>query len=166
MATLAFGKRKTFQRRDRRFADVLYLKGKLTAKTLNIGVVIDTSGSIVDFAGNFLQEVYHMSKDYGTIEVAEVDTQVNSTYMFDPNKIPSKSHGGGGTVLEPGIEYFYEGKETDRKDLIIVFTDGYCESTIKKPKGNVPIVWVVLDDAKNLAVKQPYGKVIPFDKTV
>ena len=165
-ATLADGKKKTFQRRDRRFAHILYMRGTLTDRTLNIGVVIDTSGSIVDYAGNFLQEIYHMSKDYGTIEIAEVDTQVNNTYMFNPNKIPSKSHGGGGTILEPGIEYFYDGKETNKKDVIVIFTDGYCENSIKKPKGNVPIVWVVLDNVDNLAVKQPFGKVIPFDRTI
>ena len=161
-ASIIHGKKSTTRRRNRRDPDALYKNGKLNDKTINIKIVIDTSGSIIDDAECFLGEIKNnIFKDFKEIEVAEVDTEVRRVYKItDKFKITGAS-GGGGTVLEPGIKYFTE-RYKDKPDVIIIFTDGYCESHIDNPRTN--LIWVVTDNKNNLSTNPCFGKVIEFHK--
>lgn len=154
------GTKRTFFRRDRRQPNVIYIRGKLADRTCNIKVVIDTSGSIVNLAGYFLKEIESMFLKFSEIEVAECDTEVRRTYKIEKRKEITDVAGGGGTILEPGISHFAKNKK-DKPDVIIIFTDGYCESHIENPK--IPLIWVVTDDVNNLATSPTYGKVIKMD---
>jgi predicted metal-dependent peptidase len=42
---------------------------------------------------------------------------------------------------------------------MVYFTDGYGESSIPKPLTHKNL-WVVMENEKNLSVKNPYGKVV------
>jgi predicted metal-dependent peptidase len=138
----------------------MYLRGQLSKRTCNIKVVIDTSGSVVNLAGYFFSEIEKIFKDFPVIEVAEVDTEVRRTYKMDKRTNLTEAEGGGGTILEPGIKHFSTSKK-DKADVIIIFTDGYCESHIDNPK--VPLIWVVLDNANNLNTNPYYGEIIVMD---
>ena len=158
--SIIHGTRKTFFRRDRRQPNVLYIRGRLADRTCNIKIVIDTSGSIVALAGYFLKEIESMFASFSEIEVAECDTDVRRTYKIEKRKEIKDVEGGGGTILEPGISHFAKNKR-DKPDVIIIFTDGYCESHIDNPK--VPLIWVVTDNVNNLCTSPSYGKVIKMD---
>jgi predicted metal-dependent peptidase len=160
MATIVHGIKKTFLRANRRHPELMYLRGQLSKRTCNIKVVIDTSGSVVNLAGYFFSEIEKIFKDFPVIEVAEVDTEVRRTYKMDKRTNLTEAEGGGGTILEPGIKHFSTSKK-DKADVIIIFTDGYCESHIDNPK--VPLIWVVLDNANNLNTNPYYGEIIVMD---
>ena len=161
-ASIIHGKKPTTRRRNRRDPDALYKNGKLNDKTINIKIVIDTSGSIIGDAEYFLGEIKNnIFKDFKEIEVAEVDTEVRRVYKITEKFKMSGAAGGGGTVLEPGIKYFTE-RYKDKPDVIIIFTDGYCDSHIDNPRTN--LIWVVTDDKNNLCTNPCYGKVIEFHR--
>ena len=80
--------------------------------------------------------------------------------------VQTKVSGRGGTAFTPVIEYIngepeyqkFKNAGKFRNSLLVYFTDGYGEYEIPKPK-TYRNMWVVMEDEKNLSLKEPYGDV-------
>ena len=66
--------------------------------------------------------------------------------------------GRGGTCFTPVFKYMRTERKMRDTDLLIYFTDGYGDCSIPKPR-TYRNLWVVLKDAKNLSLANPYGEV-------
>lgn len=100
---------------------------------------VDTSGSISDNdLVEFFSEIKHIYKTGVSITVAEFDTQIQNTFLFDGSqKIEIK--GRGGTDATCVIDYFKQHKKGFSS--CIIFTDGYL-STFKLPVCQ-SLIWVI-----------------------
>ena len=106
---------------------------------------------------NEIFEILAKRKHY--ITVIECDSRVQRVYKAkNAGDIKLKVRGRGGTLFEPVIKHINKDKYY-RDALLIYFTDGYGESEIPRPR-TYRNMWVVLGDARNLSLKEPYGTVI------
>jgi len=127
--------RKTYLKKNKRFESA---KGKKTLYKSKIGFVVDQSGSMDDDSvEEGFNEIYHVHKQGTSVYVIEADTGVSNDYLFKGKPIKTRS-ACGGTFMSPAIEY-----ANTIPDLggIIVFTDGYIESTPVVSK--IPLIWIV-----------------------
>ena len=161
IGTITAGKRKTRMRLDRRQPERFDIAGRVDDKILKIVVAIDTSGSMDDhMISSVFSEIFAiLAKRKYEITVIECDARVQKVYRArNISEIEKKVAGRGGTCFTPVIEYINNDRYF-RDALLIYFTDGYGESEIPKPK-TYRNLWVVLDDSRNLSVKDPYGTVV------
>ena len=129
-----------------------------------VKVCIDTSGSIADTdLGVFYKQLNQLLKLYKMdAEVIYWDTKVAQTGMFSDIKefAKIKAAGGGGTDVNCVFEYF-DSKECKIKPyVIIIFTDGYFYTDIKKWRYSKNVIWVIQGNER--AFKPPFGKVAKF----
>jgi predicted metal-dependent peptidase len=160
IGTIPYPYKSTRTRLNRREPNRIDLPGRVPKKKCQIVICIDTSGSMSDDAISYcMNEVFHIAKENETeITVIECDSQVNRVYVAKkPSEIKPEVCGRGGTSFTPAIEYINSEKKFKRA-VMIYFTDGYGEQEIPKPLTHRNI-WVVLEDAKCLSVKNPYGEV-------
>lgn len=165
--------RKTRKRLNRRQPERADLRGRLPKRTVNIVVAFDTSGSMSDDDLKYcMNEVFNIVKVYEGFKITVVECDCEIGKIYEAKKMSDlqlKMSGRGGTSFSPVIEYINgEGKYANNpkyphaghfKDaLMIYFTDGYGEYEIPKPK-TYRNLWVVLEDEKNLSLKNPYGDV-------
>lgn len=125
------------KKRNRRYGIVV--PGHVREPVLNLGIAIDTSGSVSDRAlGQFMVEIEKIAK-YANVLVVEADSEIKKSYEFNPQK-QYKISGRGGTAYQPAFEYFNKIKN-DPIDAMIYFGDGDCADNdrIKKPK--YPVLW-------------------------
>ena len=74
-------------------------------------------------------------------------------------KVSTNFRGGGGTDFRPGFEYMEKhGIETD---LIIYFTDGYCNS-FPDNEPDAIVIWAIYNGVKDF--KPPFGDVLHIPK--
>lgn len=128
------------KKRNRRYG--IMFPGEVKLETLNIGVAIDTSGSVSDEAlKQFLAEVHNISK-YARVFMVQADTEVKSAHLYDPKK-KYKIAGRGGTAYQPVFDYFNDGHD-EKIDGLIYFGDMDCfdKEEIKKPK--YPVLWGIV----------------------
>lgn len=126
------------KKRNRRYG--IQFPGVIKTEILNIGVALDTSGSISDKAiAQFMRELTIMSR-YANIMVVEADSEIKNSYVFDPKKTYIVK-GRGGTAYKPAFDFFNKMKEIDG---VIYFGDMDCcdESGIKKPR--YPVLWAIV----------------------
>lgn len=158
VGTVQSGKTKTKMRLNRRQPKRFDLSGTKTDTVIKIVVAIDTSASMsADDISAALNEVTSIvSKRKHQITVVECDSQIQRIYEIrTPSDIKPNVQGRGGTAFTPVIEFINNNAQF-RDALLIYFTDGFGEMTIPKPCIN-RILWVIVDDAQNLSVEQPYG---------
>ena len=161
VGTITANKRKTRTRLNRRQPERFDLSGSMDDKVIKIVVAIDTSGSVNDeMIARIFNEIFSiLAKRKHDITVIECDAEVQRVYKAKtPDDIKTKVAGRGGTWFSPVIEYINKNKYF-RDALLIYFTDGYGETEIPRPL-TYRNLWVVIDDAKNLSVKEPYGVVL------
>jgi len=161
VGTITANKRKTRMRLNRRQPERFDLSGSVDDKVLKIVVAIDTSGSMSDsMIGQVMNEIFAiLSKRKHDITVIECDAEVRRVYKAKtPADIKKKVSGRGGTWFSPVIDYVNNDKYF-RDALLIYFTDGYGEREIPKPR-TYRNIWVVIDDARHLSLKEPYGMVL------
>lgn len=164
--------RRTKMRLNRRQPERADLSGKLPKHVVSIVCVFDTSGSMSSRCLTYcMNEVFNIVKVYEGVEitVVECDAEINKVYTAKTIKdLQLKMKGRGGTSFVPAIE-FINGTNADIKRkypqsgnfkdaLMVYFTDGYGDYEIPKPR-TYKNLWVVLDDVKNLSLKEPYGEV-------
>ena len=129
------------------------LKGK--KKTVSIlNCVLDTSGSMNASIERVLSVIF---KNNIHINLIQIDTEVNShTYITNKNQIQKTVvKGGGGTVLQPSIEYINKNKKLSSYNTIIL-TDGMTDRlNFDSHKGKVLIVTTHI----LVPLKQGYGNV-------
>lgn len=131
------------KKRNRRYG-VVY-PGSVKIERLNIGVAIDTSGSVSDEAlTQFMSEIDRIAK-YAVVTVVEADTEVKNHYVYDPKKKYSVK-GRGGTAYQPAFDWF--NKQKDKVDGVIYFgdMDAYDVESIIKPK--YPVLWAIVGSQK------------------
>ena len=148
-------------RLNRRQPERFDLSGAVDDKVLKIVVAIDTSGSMSDsMIGQVMNEIFAiLAKRKHDITVIECDAEVRRVYKAKtPADIKKKVAGLGGTWFSPVIDYINKDKYF-RDALLIYFTDGYGEREIPKPR-TYRNIWVVIDDARHLSLKEPYGTVL------
>lgn len=161
VGTITANKKKTRTRLNRRQPERFDLSGSMDDKVLKIVVAIDTSGSVDDhMIGQIFNEIFAiLAKRKHDITVIECDAQVRRVYKAKtPADIKQKVTGRGGTWFSPVIEYINKDKYY-RDALLIYFTDGYGEREIPKPR-TYRNIWVVMEDGRNLSVREPYGTVL------
>jgi len=150
----------TFKSPNRRFVHAgLYLPTLNNPRLDNIGIIVDTSGSISEeqlneFASE-MQSIMHLYP--GTeAEVLYVDTEVANHQTMDAEDFALVPKGGGGTDFAPGFEWFDEHKIDPA--CIIYFTDGYCNSYPNDRYVNCPVLWVVTSGYEEFS--PPFGEVV------
>lgn len=126
------------KKRNRRYG-IMY-PGAVKIEKLHIGVAIDTSGSVSDEAlSQFMAEIGKIAK-YAVVTVVQADTEVKSSYLYDPKKNYSIK-GRGGTDYQPAFDYYT--KNTD-VDGVIYFGDMDCFDTEKLRKPKYPVLWAIV----------------------
>ncbi|MEM4723621.1 MAG: VWA-like domain-containing protein, partial [Candidatus Hadarchaeum sp.] len=130
----------TFNRLSRRQAACEYRLPAMVQNKINIGVVVDTSGSITDREiSRFLGEIGGICRAVTgePIDVIAYDTELKGQkQIYNVRQLQDILRGGGGTAMDKAIELMAKKR---RYDVIIVFTDGYTEW----PKNPIPNVIVV-----------------------
>lgn len=161
VGTVESGYRKTRSRLNRRQPKRFDLSGALRARELNIVVVVDVSGSVTgDELAGFFNEVFSiLARSSNPVTIIECDTAVQRVYKANRvEDVRLDVRGRGGTAFSPAVEYINAHREF-RDALVVFFTDGFGEEAIPKPR-TYRNLWVVLDDANNLSVENPYGSVV------
>lgn len=167
--------RQTRTRLNRRQPYRSDLSGRLPKRTVNVVVGIDTSGSVSSRAIEyFINEIMNILKDFkgSKLTIVECDAEIGRVYSpKNMNQVDNKVTGRGGTCFTPVVEYVngdkkylnnptkYPDAGKYRNALFVYFTDGFGEYEIPKPM-TYRNLWVVLQDVKNLSLKEPYGEVI------
>ena len=130
--------------------------GKKRDFTFHITVLLDSSGSMSkdDILEGLSGIASIIEKDrYCTTCVIENDTQVRKEYEVKRLRdIQFDIKGRGGTTLLPGLELARENKT----DVVLVFTDGYCEDINSVPRKLLPkkIIWVITNHGTATNVNQ------------
>ena len=129
--------RKSKKRESRRFPDAA---GNRHRRKSHILVGIDTSGSVCmpeykEFFGQ-IKTLYQQA----SFHVLECDTRIQHEYDFK-GIIPEVLHGHGGTEFQPVIDYFLEHRKN--YDMLVYFTDGYCDIPKNTPRETL---WVISSD--------------------
>lgn len=117
------------------------IEGKKGNKYQGVGAnfLLDVSGSMDGFIEFVLGYVLH---DNILLNGIQVDASVQKVEVFkskkDLQKIKIK--GGGGTVLQPGVNYVNQDKKLNKLNTVIL-TDGYCDSLdFSRCQGKIVIV--------------------------
>ena len=122
------------------------IKGTRKVKTA-INVILDCSGSMGNTFEKVLSYIYRSDIQ---VNMIQADTQVSWVDKFmDKKKIERmKIHGGGGTILQPAVDYVVE---NFNKYNLVILSDGYCDSLcLDKIKGKILII--------SIGVKVPISK--------
>ena len=165
VGTVRSGKTKTKIRLNRRQPKRFDLSGTKTDTVIKIVVAIDTSASMSadDISAALNEMTSIVSKRKHQITVIECDSQIQRTYEIrTPSDIKPNVQGRGGTAFTPVIEFINNNAQF-RDALLIYFTDGFGEMVIPKPCVN-RILWVIVGDAQNLSVEQPYGIAVSLNE--
>jgi len=157
--------RKTKTRLNRRQPYRADLSGQLPKRHVELVIAIDTSGSMSNSdIAYVINEIFNIVKDYDSkITIIECDAQIGRIYQ--PKKacdVSTRVTGRGGTSFHPVINHINE-TGAYKNALMIYFTDGYGDYEIPKPR-TMRNLWVVLQDEKNLSLKEPYGEVKALKK--
>ncbi len=154
------GFRSSWKRPNRRLGEDF--KGKISKRTIKIAVAIDTSGSVSsEEFKEFISEIKGIMNSYkATINIIECDATIQKEYELKPySKIDTKFKGRGGTDYKPVFDLLNKKREVD---LLIYFTDLYCDFDGCNPKG-YKIIWICTSKG-NYENKPPFGKLIRIKK--
>lgn len=149
----------SWRKPNRRFFPEHHLPSLYAEGLDRIDFVIDTSGSISekDFQ-QFLGEIDKVLKQYKPKEIglSQFDHKYRGTEIINEftDLRKTKILGGGGTRIESTLEAV----DKFNTKCIIIFTDGYMNLELVKPKHEV--IWIVYD---NPNFEAPFGKAIQYD---
>lgn len=133
---------------DRRFIHQGLYLDELQSESLNVHVVMDTSGSIGDDQlARFRAEVESIARCYHAIQghLYFVDAQVYGPFALDASIRVGVAEGGGGTDFACFFSYLEKHCDPFEQALCIYLTDGYGTFPDKAP--DIPVLWVATDDA-------------------
>lgn len=156
----------TWRRMNKRqLANDIYMPSMEDETVGEIIVAIDTSGSIgsaeiTEFATELVSICDLVLPE--RVRVLWWDTAVHGEQLFDSGNYANiakllKPKGGGGTAVSCVNEYIL--KEKLAPECVLVFTDGYLESTIDWSIPS-PTLWMV---TRNRGFTPPVGKSVYFD---
>lgn len=141
----------TIKKVNRRFS--LPIPGKIKKRELEIGVCLDSSGSISDEDYNaFMNEVLQISKLVSKTHIIHADCVVQKVEEVKKGKKFKRTrHGSGGTAYQPAIT---KAKELGC-DVIVYFGDFDCADTPTNP--GKPFLWIGVGSSKPPA---DFGRII------
>ena len=154
------GFRSSWKRPNRRLGEDF--KGKISKRTIKIAVAIDTSGSVgSEEFKEFISEIKGIMNSYkSSIKIIECDAIIQKEYELKPySKIDTKFKGRGGTDYKPVFDLLNKKREID---LLIYFTDLYCDFNECNPRG-YEVIWICTSKG-NYGNKPPFGKLIRIKK--
>ena len=158
MGTVESNKKKTTTRRSRRQPDRLDLRGELRGHKPEIAVAIDISGSMSNEEfKQAIKEVLNIVKNNNhEITIIECDNEIKRVYKVkSANDIKDRVSVGGGTRFNPVFEY----ANSKKFNLLIYFTDGKGEDSLKVIPIGYKILWVISGRGDKLSLKEPYGAI-------
>jgi len=127
----------TFARINRRPNPPILKPGKKRESNPCIGVILDTSGSMVSSMAKLMVELEAMSDDGFSFSVLCTDGKVYGPFEFESNEFDSLSlplQGGGGSNMQPAFDV---AKEIPC-DAWVFFTDGHINWPSKKTLEEIP----------------------------
>lgn len=159
--------KRTWNKCNRRFAASKTYLPSSYSDAMKVGVVLDTSGSVVQVAEKFLSEVNGIVSAFTgySLDLIQCDTRVTSHMHFDeyePLNLAEMKYdinGGGGTRLTPALSWFKE--NNCDIDCIIVFTDCECEEMTPDRAPEVPVLWISTKKGEHKNIQ--FGEVVDFD---
>ncbi|WP_101913311.1 VWA-like domain-containing protein [Megasphaera vaginalis (ex Bordigoni et al. 2020)] len=158
VGSVTAGKKKTTTRRNRRQPERLDLPGQLKGHKAKIFIALDISGSISD--GEFkqaMEEVLQIVRSCNhEITIVECDDHIRRVYAVNTiHDLKERLKIRGSTAFSPVFEY----ANSQHIDLLVYFTDGVGEATLKtKPRGYKPL-WILSGHSDALSIATPYGMV-------
>jgi len=142
---------------------------------VNIGIMVDTSGSITDedlrkVLGE-LQGIIQQFDDFN-IDIISCDTRVYNEENYDMENgdelVAYPFRGGGGTEFAPAFERMKELNESNDEpfDALIYFTDGYCGGYWGEEYQDyfTKMIWVIVQGYENSAPVPSWGTTIYYDQ--
>jgi predicted metal-dependent peptidase len=142
------------------------LKGKKKYKNV-INCILDTSGSM---CGDFEKVLSYIFQNEIHINMVQIDTEVKAAIDIKNKKDLQKMkiNGGGGTVLQPAIDFISEPKNKMVRYHNLILTDGYtdtlsftniktntlilttgCRPPLNDPNGKVKVIEIDLNESIN-----------------
>jgi predicted metal-dependent peptidase len=149
----------SFKKPNRRFFPQHFLPTLYSQKLLNIAIAVDTSGSVSDHEFNrFVTETHSILRMMAPekITVLQFDTEIKSiTDVRNVRELMNITFTGrGGTLINPVLEW----ANTNKPQLLLVFTDGYFRFYDLETKAKT--LWLIHDNEK---FSPPFGKVIHYE---
>jgi predicted metal-dependent peptidase len=143
----------SFQRTSRREGDALM--PRLYSQSVNVIVVLDTSGSVTrDELHEFLSEIDALKTQVrAAVTLHACDDKLDASgpwryAMWESMALPVEISGGGGTDFQPVFEWV--AKEQLNPDLLVYFTDAEGQFPEREPA--YPVAWLVKGKART-----PFG---------
>ena len=134
----------------------------LRSNTINIVIVVDTSGSIRQDAFNlFASNIELIRKQLGdhTLTLIFCDDAVRGNVeVYDANQEVSwVTRGGGGTSFKPPFEWV-DKNLPDPPSCLVYFTDGKCGGDRPEAAPGYPVLWALWGPKQH----QPWGVNLPL----
>ena len=143
----------SFQRTSRREGDALM--PRLYSQSVNVIVVLDTSGSVTrEELQEFMSEIDALKAQVRasvTLHACDDKLDANGPWryaMWESMALPAEISGGGGTDFKPVFEWV--AKEQLNPDLLVYFTDAEGQFPEREPA--YPVAWLVKGKART-----PFG---------
>jgi predicted metal-dependent peptidase len=143
----------SFQRTSRREGDALM--PRLYSQSVNVIVVLDTSGSVTrDELHEFLSEIDALKAQVrASVTLHACDDKLDASgpwryAMWESMALPAEISGGGGTDFNPVFEWV--AREQLTPDLLVYFTD--AEGRFPEREPAYPVAWLVKGKART-----PFG---------
>lgn len=152
----AGNKKRTYSRRNRRL-DLFGMPGVTRHAAAEVNVILDTSGSTVNYWSQFFAEIDLISHK-SSVYVLQWDAKFKgySKYRKGNWRI-FPVHGRGGTDMAGPVEWLVHNNLI--KDVQIMLTDGFCNYVDSTNLG-FPIITIVTNEEGNAPL---YGKTIKLD---
>jgi len=166
---IPFPFKRTRTRFNRRMPDRLDLLGRISDHYFKIVIAFDTSSSLTEeqikLCFNEAYNIISLQNKNFEITLIHCDSRIQNIQKIKrANQADfSKIHGRGGTAFSPVIEYMKDNKHLYSNSILLYFTDGFGENQLTTKPINNQILWVVLNDTKNLSLENPYGRVLLLD---
>ena len=163
------GRRQWLPPQRRHIYNEMYFQSR-RSETIDVVVVIDTSGSCLGDLPKFFTELCGLIGSFGHYKmmVIQCDCRVDDVKEYDSEgeqfnpDTKFETSGGGGTSFCPPFEYLE--KHGIKPECLIYFTDGYGDAPEKYP--GYPVLWILTSDGSEDFCD--WGKKIRFkpDKNV
>jgi len=152
----------SYRRPNRRYMPEWYLPGYFSERLCNLACIFDLSGSVSDTQlASFRNGLRIISEELQPekITLVEFDTSITNVTVLESTSDVMKIefHGGGGTRIEPVLEWITENKP----EVSLVFTDGdFRQRDEWFDNISTDIIWLIEGNSDWTATK---GKVIHYE---
>ena len=149
----------SYRRPNRRFMPDYYLPGAFSERLCNLCCAFDVSGSVTEKQLTSFRNAIRILKEElkpDKITLIEWDTQIKSesTVTESTNIMDIKFHNGGGTRVQPLIDWII----VNKPEVTLVFTDGEFRTPDFKDI-NTDVIWLIEGDSN---WKTTYGRVFYY----